>query len=185
MEGVFWSKIWGSVSFSAWKYASFLTWKPGLMVISQQTCFCYSLAMSWLAFFLVQFPWQQGFLICKAEYCIWFEGVCIFFITEEILVHESWLGILLSPCPISPLNNRCFAHKITCKYKFLFDKNTVTCSHFWHRIRNGGKLVKAYCSGKHGKCVIFQVKSWQTGPFYMHINFCMYMFVNIVYVYKK
>lgn len=131
-------KIWGSVLFGVENTQAFLIWKLGVLVISQQTCFYYSLAMSWLAF--LWFPWQQGFLICKAEYCIWFEGVYIFFITVEILIHASWSGTLLFPH--TSLNNLCFALKITHKCEFLFDKNPVTSSNFWHSIRHGGKFLK-------------------------------------------
>lgn len=99
MEGVFWSKIWGSVSFSAWKYASFLTWKPGLMVISQQTCFCYSLAMSWLAFFLCSSHGNKDFWSAKQNTVYGGRGY-----TFSLLQKKSWSmkGDQASCCPPVP-----------------------------------------------------------------------------------
>lgn len=46
---------------------------------------------------VLQFPWQQGFLICKTEHGIRFEELYVPFITEAILIRErSWTGSLVS-----------------------------------------------------------------------------------------
>lgn len=105
---------------------AFFIQNPRLLVISQQTCFCYSLPVSQLASFAVSmatriFELQSRILVCG--------GINILYYRRNF---DPWKLIRHPAVPrhVPPLNHLCFAHMFTPKCEFLFDENTVTCSNF-------------------------------------------------------